>query len=73
MRLDTLCSYLATNGNFEGHMDIICRRNGNDSRYYGLSGLPICSRSYSTNSALDSSNGVPQWYGSAETFDPSTG
>ena len=30
-------------------------------------GLPVVPDSYGTNSALDSGNGVPQWYGSAET------
>ena len=34
-------------------------------------GLPVVPDSYGTNSALDSGNGVPQWYGSAETFDSS--
>ena len=32
-------------------------------------GLPVVPDSYGTNSALDSGNGVPQWYGSAETFE----
>ena len=30
-------------------------------------GLPVVPDSYGTNSALDSGNGVPQWYGSAES------
>ena len=33
-------------------------------------GLPVVPDSYGTNSALDSGNGVPVWYGSAETFIP---
>ena len=32
-------------------------------------GLPVVPDSYGTNSALDSGNGVPQWYGSAEDED----
>ena len=32
-------------------------------------GLPVVPDSYGTNSALDSGNGVPVWYGSAETFE----
>jgi len=31
-------------------------------------GLPVVPDSYGTNSALDSGNGVPQWYGSAESY-----
>mgnify|MGYP003639773106 CR=1 FL=1 len=32
-------------------------------------GLPVVPDSYGTNSALESGQGVPQWYGSAESFD----
>ena len=32
-------------------------------------GLPVVPDSYGTNSALESGQGVPQWYGSAESFE----
>ena len=32
-------------------------------------GLPVVPDSYGTNSALSSGQGVPQWYGSAESFE----
>ena len=36
-------------------------------------GLPVVPDSYGTNSALDSGNGVPQWYGFAESANPTGG
>ena len=47
----------------------------NVSRDFGMSaeevqaGLPVIPDSYGTNSALSSGQGVPQWYGSADTED----
>ena len=47
----------------------------NVSRDFGMSaeevqaGLPVIPDSYGTNSALESGQGVPQWYGSADTED----
>ena len=35
----------------------------------GYPGLPVVPDSYGTNSALNSGQGVPVWYGSAETFE----
>lgn len=34
-------------------------------------GIPVIANSYGDNSAGESSDGVPQWYGSAETFEAS--